>query len=133
MSVAGWQLEACGICPIVKRIWTPAWAVYSSGLVLVALGMLHGLTVAIRPTGRLYQTVIDFVRVAGSNAILLYLLSETTRPWITMAMGLVASVVGLNEARQTAVWWPLGEGIVVLASYWSIAWWLDRRGIYLRI
>ena len=28
---SGWLLDATGICPSVKRIWTPAWVLFSGG------------------------------------------------------------------------------------------------------
>ena len=30
-SGAGWGLGELGVCPVVKRIWTPSWVLYSGG------------------------------------------------------------------------------------------------------
>src|SRR5207247_7890782 len=38
--VVGAALHLLGICPLVKRIWTPSWAIYSSGW---AVRILPGL------------------------------------------------------------------------------------------
>jgi predicted acyltransferase len=35
--ILGQLLAAAGLCPIVKRIWTPTWALYSGGLVTLML------------------------------------------------------------------------------------------------
>ncbi len=40
MLAAGWAAGAWGICPVVKRIWTPAWVLYSGGLCFLTLGSL---------------------------------------------------------------------------------------------
>src|SRR6185295_5414883 len=34
----GWLLGAVGICPVVKRIWTPSWVLYSGGWCFMLLG-----------------------------------------------------------------------------------------------
>jgi len=39
----GWGLEAAGICPIVKVIWTPSWAIYSTGWTLLLLAAFYGV------------------------------------------------------------------------------------------
>ena len=28
---SGWLLHVTGICPVVKRIWTPSWMLFSGG------------------------------------------------------------------------------------------------------
>src|SRR3989442_4232729 len=37
----GAALHLLGICPLVKRIWTPSWAIYSSGWVVLILAGLY--------------------------------------------------------------------------------------------
>ena len=41
--VLGKAIELAGLCPIVKRIWTPAWAIYSGGLVTLLLAGIVAL------------------------------------------------------------------------------------------
>ncbi len=36
----GWAADAFGVCPIVKRIWTPSFALYSGGICFLWLGLL---------------------------------------------------------------------------------------------
>jgi predicted acyltransferase len=35
--ILGQVISVAGVCPIVKRIWTPAWAIYSGGWVVLLL------------------------------------------------------------------------------------------------
>src|SRR5262249_54855351 len=38
--VLGKTIELSGLCPIVKRIWTPSWTLFSAGLVTLMLAAL---------------------------------------------------------------------------------------------
>ena len=40
---AGWGMEALGICPVVKRIWTPSWVLYSGGFCFLFLAFFHAV------------------------------------------------------------------------------------------
>ena len=39
----GGPIAAAGLCPLVKRIWTPSWAIYSAGVVSVVLAGFYGI------------------------------------------------------------------------------------------
>ena len=56
----GWLLGALGVCPVVKRIWTPSWALYSAGL----------LTPASVLTGTFGGISVDTSNTAGNNGTL---------------------------------------------------------------
>ena len=47
---AGWGLGELGVCPVVKRIWTPSWVLYSGGWCFLFLAVFYAiLDVAERP------------------------------------------------------------------------------------
>ena len=39
----GWVLDLTGVCPVVKRIWTPSWALFSSGWCCLILAALYAV------------------------------------------------------------------------------------------
>ena len=41
---AGWGLGAVGVCPVVKRIWTPTWTLYSGGWCFLLLAGFYAAT-----------------------------------------------------------------------------------------
>ena len=60
---AGLALDHYGICPMVKRIWTPSWALFSGGVAFGVLAILYamidltgfvGWTYPLRVIGRLW-------------------------------------------------------------------------------
>lgn len=72
--VAGWTL-----CPIVKRIWMPAWMLYSGGIVLWLLAAFSWI-VDVRGWR---AWTFPFV-VAGMNSIAIYLLHSLLAHWILL-------------------------------------------------
>src|SRR5207248_1217152 len=59
----GWIFDFTGACPIVKRIWTPAWALFAGGWSCWALAALY----AIVDVARLRRWTFPFV-VVGMNS-----------------------------------------------------------------
>lgn len=119
-------LQAAGVCPIVKRIWTPAFTLYSGGLVLL---MLAALFAAIEING--WRAWAFPLFVVGSNSIAAYLMSWTMEDFFSKALlrhfGHAPFAI-LGPAFEAAL---LGAG--VLAIFWLILYWLHRRKIFLKI
>jgi len=123
---AGLALDRFGICPIVKRIWTPSWVLFSGGVCLVTLALLYAL---IDLFGSRRWT-FPFL-VIGRNSIAAYCLAHLTGDFIT---GTFRTHLG-SEAFQLfgERYEPLVEGASLLATYWLILFWMDRRRIYLKV
>jgi predicted acyltransferase len=120
--VAG-QLLGWTLCPIVKRIWTPSWAVYSAGWSLLMLAGFYWL-VDIRGWKR---WTFPFV-VVGMNSIAMYLMFMLVRGWFRDTLK-----THLGPAAFGGTYGPLLECASVLALLWLVCLWLYRRTIFLRI
>ncbi|MEZ6121534.1 MAG: hypothetical protein R3C49_00005, partial [Planctomycetaceae bacterium] len=66
------------VCPIVKRIWTPSWVLFSGGYVIGMLALFY-LLFDILPLRRLAFPLV----VVGMNSLVMYLLGQLLRPWVT--------------------------------------------------
>ncbi len=124
--VLGFALDATGVCPVVKRLWTPAWALFSAGWVAL---LLAGFVAAIEGRGWKRWT-FPFV-VAGMNPIALYCL------WQLMS-GFVRDSLRIHFGREVfhslgTVYAPILERVLILLVFWVILWWLYRRKIFLRL
>jgi heparan-alpha-glucosaminide N-acetyltransferase len=124
--VAGKVIELAGLCPIVKRLWTPSWAIYSGGLVTL---LLAAFVAAIEWRGW-KRGAFPFV-VAGLNPITLYcmwqLMGSFVRDNIKRHLGQhVFEALG-------ATYTPVLERVTVLMVFWLILLWMYRRKIFLRI
>ena len=124
--VAGAILHFAGLCPIVKRIWTPSWVLFSGGLVAL---LLAGFVAAIEWHG--WKRWAFPLVVAGLNPITLYCM------WQLMA-GFVRNNVrihfgqGIFESFGT-IYAPMLERTATLLVFWLILFWMYRRRIFLRL
>lgn len=119
-------LEHFGLCPIVKRIWTPSWVLYSGGICFAVLALLYGLIDGTGFTGWTYP-----LQVIGRNSIAAYCIAHLIERFVE---GSFRTHLGPGVfARLGGPYEPLVAGGAVLAVYWLILWWMDRNKIYLKV
>lgn len=123
---AGLALDQLGLCPIVKRIWTPSWTLYSAGWVTLLLAAF----VAVIDWAGLKRWAFPFI-VAGLNPITLYCLWQLSSSFIRKSIRIHLGQDIFASFGQT--WEPLVERACVLLVLWLIVWWMYRRRIFLRI
>lgn len=122
----GWGLGESGLCPVVKRIWTPSWALFSGGICLMVLGLAYA---AIDILGS-KAWVLPLI-VIGTNSIAAYLISWLFEGWVrkNLRIHLGEDFFHLfGDAYAT-----LFEGACVLLVLWLMLFWMYRRKIFLKI
>ena len=67
----GSLLSGLGVCPVVKRIWTPSWVLFSGGACSLLLAGFYAL-VDVAPRGRGMFPLV----VIGTNSIAAYLIAH---------------------------------------------------------
>jgi predicted acyltransferase len=72
----GLLLDVTGVCPLVKRLWTPSWALYSTGWCCLILAALYGLADVLQSRWWTFPLV-----VVGVNSIAIYCMSMLLKPW----------------------------------------------------
>ena len=123
---AGLLLHFTGICPVVKRIWTPSWTLASGGacfLLLAAFSWVidvHG-----------YRKWAFPLVVVGMNSIAAYMIAHLFANFFESSfrinLGPNAFKI-LGDGLE-----PLLQGIAVLLCYWLVLFWMYRRKLYLKI
>jgi predicted acyltransferase len=123
---AGGLLGGLGFCPVVKRIWTPSWVLFSGGWCLL---ILAGFYLIVDIWNR--RAWAFPLKVVGMNSIAAYLISWLFVDFITEALlrHLGHSVFDILGK----VYEPLLVGTGVLLVEWLMVWWMYRRKIFLRI
>ena len=132
----GMAAEGVGICPSVKKIWTPAWTLYSGGWCFLMLATFYALLDATRMPYLAFP-----LGVIGMNSIAAYCLAHApfssfirdsfyTHIFNTDAWKKVLGM--LNEFKEMN-WDRLLAGVAMLLTYWLILFWMYRRRIFLRI
>jgi predicted acyltransferase len=123
---SGFALDHFGICPSVKAIWTPAWALFSGGWCFL---MLAGFYVLVDGLG--WRWLAYPLIVIGANAIAAYCMYYWFPDWISRSFQIhfgdgCFAVFG-------EIWEPVVRGGAILAVLWLILFWMYRRKVFVRI
>ena len=124
--VLGKAIELTGLCPIVKRIWSPSWAIYSAGWVTL---LLAGFVAVVDWRG--WKRWAFPLVVAGLNPITLYCLWQLSGGFIRQQIQIHSSPDIF--ALFGGTWIPFLERGSILLVFWLILWWMYRRKLFLRI
>lgn len=153
----GLAIDATGYCPLVKRIWTPSWAIYSTGWCCLMLAGLYGVIDGIGWRGWAFPLV-----VVGTNSIAIYCMGQLLRPWTAKALqthlgpDIFKFKFGWEQARQQLdnglqlerhAWslapssWadslelfePMVQSIAVGMMFWLVCLWMYRQRVFVRI
>jgi predicted acyltransferase len=119
-------LHMTGICPIVKRIWTPAWTLFSGGICFL---FLAGFTWVLE-VKRHRRWAFPLV-VIGMNSIAAYLLAHLGEEFVSSSLRIHLGdrlFASLGTGLQ-----PLVFGAAILLAYWLMLFWMYRRKIFLKI
>jgi predicted acyltransferase len=126
LTLAGVLLQALDVCPIVKRIWTSSYTLYSGGLVVAILAVFYGV-IEINGWRRWAFPLL----VVGANSIAVYVMSWTLEGFVRGA--LVRHLGRAPFLLLGAPFEPVLEGAAVLLVFWLILLWMYRRGIFVRL
>jgi len=129
--IIGTVLDLTGVCPIVKRIWTPSWTIFSAGWCCLLLAGFY----AIIDLGRWKWWAFPMV-VVGMNSIAMYCMADGG------FKGLVESSFHTHLNRWHVFekllgpyhfYAPIAESAAALLVLWLVCLWMYRRKIFLRI
>ena len=122
----GAALHFAGICPLVKRIWTPSWAIFSAGWAALFLAAFHWM-VDVRGWRRWAFPLL----VVGVNSIAMYVI-------VHVAEHYTAEALRTHLGRGTfqafgAAYEPILVGGASLLIFWLMLYWMYRRKLFIRI
>jgi predicted acyltransferase len=124
--VLGTLLGVLGICPVVKKIWTPSWTLYSGGICFLMLAAFYYL-IEMRGWKRWAFPLV----VIGMNSIAIYCLAHLIDGFIISSL---KTHLGQNVFKMFGdTFAPLVQGTMVLTVFWLILYWMYRRRIFLRV
>jgi heparan-alpha-glucosaminide N-acetyltransferase len=126
LVLLGLIFQWAGICPIVKRVWTSSYTLYSGGLVLLILAGLYALVDWKEQRRWAFPLV-----VVGMNSIAVYLMSWTMESFVSGALD--RHFGGVISAIGGPIFQPVLHGFLVMLTFWLILLWMYRRKIFLRI
>jgi heparan-alpha-glucosaminide N-acetyltransferase len=126
LVAAGVLLHMAGICPIVKRIWTPSWTLFSAGICFFFLAVFSWIIDV-----KSYRRWAFPLVVVGMNSIAAYLIDHLWGDFIeaNLHINLGYSIFRLFGTGLE----PLVFGFAVLSIFWLVLYWMYRRKLFLRI
>ena len=126
LMAAGLLLHFTGICPIVKRIWTPAWTLWSGG---VCFAFLAAFSWVIDVKG--YRRWAFPLVVVGMNSIAAYLIAHL---WEDFFIENLHTNFGYRifQIFGTGLE-PFVLGATVMVLYWLVLYWMYKKKLFLRI
>jgi predicted acyltransferase len=145
LFAAGAVLTAAGFTwdlfyPVNKKIWTSSYVLYTSGLAITLLALLIVFIEIPNYKGKLTR----FFEVFGKNPLFIFVLSGVLPRTLSLiripAMGgkwqspfswfyqHVCQPVFISEYNASLVY-----ALVMVAMYWCIGFWLDKKRIYVKV
>ena len=110
------------VVPIIKKIWTPSFAIYSAGFTLLVLALFYWICDV-----RRYTRWAKMFLVIGANSIFIYLFHEILGGYCNAlaraALGLIWQGPG---SKFAALWLTIGIQV-------GLCWELWRRRIFIRL
>ncbi len=125
MVLAGF-FHFTGICPVVKRIWTPSWTLYSGGWCFLLLSAFY-YVIDIKN----HRSWAFFLMVIGMNSIAAYVLADGFGGFIRQTLYIHLGQ-HYDEAFGSA-YASLVEGVAVLGIQWYILYRLYKKKIFIKI
>ncbi len=127
LILIGAFIHFAGINPIVKRIWTPAWTIFSGGICFLFLAMFYGL---IDMKNRKKGTF--FLMVIGVNSIAAYVIADggmrnVINDSLFIHLGKNFDQI-LGPAYATLI-----SGGLVLFFEWLILYWMYKKKLFIKI
>jgi len=126
LLLVGLAFQWAGICPIVKRVWTSSYTLYSGGWILLIVAALYALM-----EWKGWQRWAFPLVVVGMNSIAIYVMSWTMSDFLGNALTRHFGRAITFMAGPTFE--PVLHGILLMLIFWYILFWMYRRKLFLKI
>ena len=122
----GYAVGLFGICPVVKRIWTPSWTLFSGGWCFLFTAGFYAVIDIVKKGKWAFPLI-----VIGTNSIAAYCMAHLFEGFFVDSLN---THLGPNTFKVFgAAYQTLLMGTGILLSLWLILFWMYRRKIFLRI
>jgi predicted acyltransferase len=122
----GLVLHLANVCPLVKRIWTPTWTIFSGGACFLLLALFYW-TIDMKG----WRKWAFWLAVIGMNSIAIYVLVHLIDRFIidSFQTHLGPNVFkALGEGNETLL-----SGGTALLVFWLLLYWMYRKKLFIRI
>lgn len=126
--------------PMVKRIWTPTWALFSTGICCLVLAALYAV---IDVAG--WRSWSYFLVVVGMNSLAIYMMGQLLRGWTSGRLQVhigqpildyigPAKIAKIHEKFPSLDdFTPMLNDISVGLVFWLVCFWMAKQRIFIRV
>jgi heparan-alpha-glucosaminide N-acetyltransferase len=125
-AVLGGAIHWLGVCPLVKRIWTPSWTLFSGGLCFLFMAAFYGVIDL-----RGWKAWSFPLVVIGMNSIAAYCLAHLVDAFIASSLKTHLGPDVFKLFGNTFA--PMMQGAAILLVLWLMLYWMYRRKLFLKI
>ncbi|GAB3510123.1 acyltransferase family protein [Emticicia fontis] len=124
--VLGLLLNWLGICPNVKRIWTPTWVLFSGGICFLFLAFFYWTVDVLQKRNWFF-----ILTVIGMNSIAAYVIADGFNSYLSRSL---RTHLGQNYAAIFGEPYQyLVHGALMLVIDWLILKWMYNKKLFIRI
>jgi heparan-alpha-glucosaminide N-acetyltransferase len=123
--VLGLALHFLGVCPMVKRIWTPSWTLFSGGWCFLFLAAFYLVIDVWKMHGWFFPLI-----VIGTNSIAAYCIAHLFDRFIARSLD---THLGSGFFGLFGPYAPFIHGALVLFIMWLLLLWMYQRKLFLKI
>ena len=126
LIVLGLLLHVTGINPIVKRIWTPAWTIFSGGYCFLLLAAFYGVIDV-----RNYRKWSFPLMIIGMNSIAAYIIAHVLPDFIDNTFS-----IHISENYDKVFGSPyatLVSGLMILLVEYMILYWMYKKKLFIKV
>jgi len=116
-------LLAATVCPIVKRLWTASWTLFSGAYVIWLLAVFYWVIDVRGWKDWTFPCV-----VAGMNPLAMFVMGSTLHGWVVGQLH-----IHLPGFLFAAPWGHVVDATLCGFVFWLVCYWMYRRKIFLRL
>lgn len=111
--------------PLIKRIWTPSFAVFAAGCTTLMLLFFYWSIEVLKWKKWAFPLV-----VVGMNSIAAYVLGNVFGGWFRSAS---SAWIGWLQEPLGATWFPVFQKILFACAAWAVLYWFHKRKIFFKV
>jgi len=115
-----------GVCPLVKRIWTPTWTLFSGGCCFLLMAAFYSVI-----DWRGWRVWSFPLVVIGMNSIAAYCSAHLIEGFVISSLRTHLGPNAFNFFGDTLA--PMAQGAAALFILWVLLFWMYQRKLFLRI
>ncbi len=129
LIIVGWLLAFTDISPMIKRIWTVSFGLYSTGWCILFLAFFYYINDMLG-----CKSWSWFLVVIGMNSIFAYVMTQLFYHWIDENLRIFTEfALGWMQSFDWIILFEVLHGIGVTAAQWYVLYFLFKHKVFIKL